>query len=160
MTAARLVNCLLEAGENVDWTPDDGDIDADLPALMARHPDIRTSLPTITDVTFTVEAEPELEDYTDHFDSGEPELDRDNEAWIAGQLRLGNVWAWCSVKVTATWTDELGKEYEGADWLGCCSYRSKRDFMQEGGYYTDMQNEAYAALIKEIAKDKDLPVEG
>jgi len=148
VTAAQLVNRLLEA-DDIDWSPRPDDPDFDGSKFLDRHPDIQTLLPTKEQVEFTLECEPEHQDFRGHFDSGEPELDRQNEEWIERQLNLGNQWAWCSVKVTAKWTDAAGQEFEGYDYLGGCSYHNKRDFIA-GGYYEQMQDEAYARLIKEI----------
>jgi len=41
---------------------------------------------------------------------------------------------------------------EASDYLGCCSYRSKEDFMEPDGYYDDMKVEAYNSLCKELAE--------
>lgn len=73
--------------------------------------------------------------------SGDDEADREQEAWILEQLDNGNDWAWCTVRVVASWHD-----WEGDSYLSCCSYRSEADFCQEGGYLDDMKSEALAAL--------------
>lgn len=75
---------------------------------------------------------------------GHPE----DEEYVRQQLRDGNEWAWCRVHVRATWWDRrTGREYEGDDYLGGCSYGSEEDFKQPGGYYDDMKAQAYADLV-------------
>ena len=73
-------------------------------------------------------------------------------AFVREQIRMGNVWGWCRTEVIAKWTDSEGNEYEGHDYLGGCSYRSRRDFMEPGGYYDDMKSEAYDELVKQLVK--------
>ena len=68
------------------------------------------------------------------------------EEWILQELRSGNDWAWCCIEVKATW-----KEFEGSDFLGCCSYCSEENFKAPGGYYEDMQAEALSSLNENIS---------
>lgn len=49
------------------------------------------------------------------------------------RLELGDEWAWCVVKVTATW-----KGLEGDDFLGEASYADENAF-KDSGYYQDMR---------------------
>lgn len=72
--------------------------------------------------------------------SGDEAVDKEAEDWIRDQLDSDNVWAWCTVEVRAIWTAPNGA-YWGSAVLGCCSYRSREDFMKSG-YYTDMKKEA------------------
>lgn len=69
-------------------------------------------------------------------------VDKETEDWIAEQLDRGNEWAWCCVKVTATFTDSEGNTYVGADYLGGCSYKSRADFCTDDGYFPDMKTAA------------------
>lgn len=101
---------------------------------------------TADEVEFVVECEGEHIPYKGNCSAIDEESDRKAETWIRNQLRRGNQWAWCSVKVTARW-----KGYEGHDYLGGCSYKSKDDFCQPGGYYDDMKDEALAELNKQLA---------
>jgi hypothetical protein len=79
----------------------------------------------------------------------EPELDEQTNAWIRAELNRGNDWAWCTVTVTATYDG-----VQGADSLGCCSYKSEGDF-KRGGYYGDMRREALDRLhAKLIDRDR------
>lgn len=73
---------------------------------------------------------------------------------IQARLDRGDIWAWASVDVEATWTNPLtDKTYEGHAYLGGCSYDDARDFKQNSGYYEDMKGEAYEDLIKQIERD-------
>lgn len=64
--------------------------------------------------------------------SGQDDVDREAEEWIASQLADGNEWAWCLTCVVATWEGYTGKAY-----LGGCSYLSEADFMRcEGDQQT------------------------
>lgn len=76
--------------------------------------------------------------------SGDDEDDREVEDGIIRRLERGDLWAWCTVKVTATieGCDEVGTNY-----LGGCSYEDEKDFCAEGGYYKDMCHEAREDLI-------------
>ena len=78
---------------------------------------------------------------------------------INRRLDSGDVWAWCTVHVIAHWTNEEGQEFTGDDYLGGCSYASEADFKQPHGYYDDMKQVSYDALIKAVqeanmAKDR------
>lgn len=119
--------------------------------FLARHLD-KMAYPSPEQVTYELHCDEEHIPYEGHFDSGEPELDRQNEEWIRHELARGNQWAWCSTSVIAKWTDPEGNEFEGSDHLGGCSYKSKQDFMQPGGYYDDMKHGAYDELIKAMRK--------
>lgn len=74
--------------------------------------------------------------------SGDEKVDRECEDEIIYQLENGNEWAWCTVKVTATWEGLTAMEY-----LGGCSYKSKEDFMCDG-YYMDMIDTCLAELTQ------------
>lgn len=69
------------------------------------------------------------------FASGEEDVDRDNVQWVRDQLRDGNEWAWCDVKVTVTW-----KDWKADSTLCACTYESEKDF-RESGYYSDLVDE-------------------
>lgn len=62
------------------------------------------------------------------------------------ELRKKSIWGWCSVKVTVSYGPFSATEY-----LGGCSYKNKKDFMQEGGYYSDMVNTCLAELNTELS---------
>lgn len=78
--------------------------------------------------------------------SGDDELDRKVEDELIERVGNGDVWAWASVKVTASIP---GIDLEGVDYLGGCSYRDEEDFKQDG-YYEDMKAQALEDLEKQI----------
>lgn len=74
------------------------------------------------------------------------ETDAATERWIERQLARGNDWAWCTVRVVARFGDFVGSSV-----LGCCSYKSERDFRRDG-YYADMVAEAVEDLNQSIGR--------
>lgn len=77
--------------------------------------------------------------------SGDDDADRECEDEIIARLDRGDVWAWCCVKVTATWNG-----WKGVAYLGACSYEDQTDF-EAGGYWDDMKHEALNDLNRSIA---------
>ena len=75
------------------------------------------------------------------FASDEPDIDAQQVADIIARLERGDLWAWCVVKVTASWGG-----FSSSDYLGGCSYGGEREFKQEGGYFDDMKAAALAGL--------------
>ncbi len=73
--------------------------------------------------TISVSVEPETESFVGNCSAIDQITDRQNEEYIAAQLRAGNEWAWCVVTVRATLN-----EYVGIAVLGGCSYASKTAF--------------------------------
>jgi hypothetical protein len=114
---------------------------------------IRTLKPS--DVTFTLECLAEDTPVRGNaMASGDDATDREAEDWVNCQLRDGNEWAWCTVKVTAEW-----QTFRGVAYLGCCSYLSEEDF-RVGGYYESMKDEALDDLNESIERiAKALPLE-
>lgn len=96
---------------------------------------------TADEVTFEIVRDDEFEAPEDGFFD-----DLETVEQIREEYNGGNLWAWCIVKVKAKW-----KGFEGFDTLGCCSYKSKEDFMQDG-YYTDMKVQALEDLNRQIAE--------
>lgn len=78
--------------------------------------------------------------------SGDDELDRKVEDELIERVEDGDVWAWASVKVTASIP---GIELEGVDYLGGCSYKDEEGF-KVGGYYEDMKAETLADLERQL----------
>lgn len=78
------------------------------------------------------------------FDSGDDALDLETENKIYADLESGNQWAWCVVKVRATW-----RGFSGDTYLGACSYSSIEEFLK-GDYYSDMVDDAVNALVDDI----------
>ncbi len=104
-------------------------------------------------VSFKIECLPEhIPIKGNVYASGDEQLDKESENWVRNQLEKGNEWAWCCIKVTA----QLGP-LEGIDYLGACSYKSEKDFM-ECGYYEDMKNRALEDLQEQV--DLLLPLIG
>lgn len=108
---------------------------------MITVEEIKKRLLKSGEVTYTIEARPEEDDPEGHFATDDPEADRQMIAEIKRDFLNGNVWAWCSVKVTAEWRGAIG-----VDALGGCSYKSEADFCQEGGYFSDMKEAAISDL--------------
>jgi len=77
------------------------------------------------DVRYTVTAEREDALPSEHFDYTE-DIESINRAVDRGEL-----WAWCTVTVTAS-ISLMGYEYTGNDYLGACSYDNESDFKSDG----------------------------
>lgn len=102
------------------------------------------SPPTKDDITYTLECEPE--DIEPDYD--DPVLNDQ----VLRNLANGNQWAWCSAHLTASYTAHDGTEFTYDDYLGGCSYESAEDFMQPGGYYDDMKDDAYRNILYQFQK--------
>jgi hypothetical protein len=76
--------------------------------------------------------------------SGDDATDKKQERMIERQLANGNSWAWCCVQMKGTY-----KGLEASDYLGCCSYKSQKDFERDG-YYQDMKTTVFADILKQI----------
>ena len=95
-----------------------------------------------SEVAYTLEAEfDDIPVRGNAIVSGDDAEDKRIEDSILRRLENGDVWAWASVKVIASWNG-----IEGVDYLGACSYEDEDDFKQPGGYYEDMKAEALASL--------------
>lgn len=102
------------------------------------------------EVEFDAECLPEQAPIRGNCSAIDEETDRKTENWIRRQLRQGNDWAWCTVRVVARW-----KGYEGEDFLGCCSYRSQEEFCQPGHYFDDMKSVALDDLNTQLQSHAD-----
>jgi hypothetical protein len=149
---------VVEAAEIVEGSDDEPQPD-DPKDFLDRNPML--GYPQPAEVTYEIEAEPETDiDYHGHFATDEPAQDRKLERWITRQLEAGNQWAWCSVKVTAKWTDQdSGERYEGTDYLGGCCYKSEKNFSHPSGYLPQMKDAAYDDLIEKIRWGRENSVE-
>lgn len=76
--------------------------------------------------------------------SGDDAADRKAEGRVRSAVARGNQWAWGDVRVSAELT---GVNDIGYDYLGCCSYKSAADFIENSGYYEDMKNAALDELV-------------
>ncbi len=81
-----------------------------------------------SDVTFTVEVEPEGMPFRGNaMASGDENVDNEVNDAIESELASGNEAAWCRITVTAGWIDTSNIEHEhyyGCDCLGGCSFLS------------------------------------
>ena len=77
----------------------------------------------------------------------DPKADKRMENRVLKRLENGDLWAWCSARVIASWNDF---ECE-SEWLGGCSYKNEADF-RKGGYYDDMKREAGLALVQYLER--------
>ena len=78
--------------------------------------------------------------------SGDDAYDKAVEDGIIDAVNGGNVWAWASVCVTVSPKDPEFCDLEESDYLGCCSYESKSDFIKNSGYYEEMVSECISRL--------------
>ena len=99
---------------------------------------------TREDVEFTITLLPEDLHPEDEL------FDAESAKWVHDQLRAGNPWAWCCVKVTAKFD-----RFEEDVYLGVCSYESEEDF-KAGGYFVDLCDEAFGNLQNELERVRDL----
>lgn len=114
------------------------------------------TLPKIEDVDFELECEAEVDGPEGNFASGDDEEDAAHVARMRQELENGNLWAWCYVKVTATWTDKDHVEHTGYDSMSGCNYWSRANFVQPGGTYDDMKQVAYDDLIYNIEHYREI----
>jgi len=104
------------------------------------------------DVRYTLTAEredaipSEYLEYTEDIESINRAVDR------------GELWAWCTVTVTAS-VSLLDYNYEGREYLGACSYDGESDF-KSGGYYNEMKDRALDemadAILETITRSEKL----
>jgi hypothetical protein len=100
-------------------------------------------------VEFSLEVQPEDMPLEGNLCAIDDEHDRAEEERVRQELRDGNVWAWCQVRVVARWGD-----WEGSAGLGGCSYASGEDF-KAGPCYEDLKTEALEDLEREIKSNAD-----
>jgi hypothetical protein len=70
---------------------------------------------------------------------------------IIADFNSGNEWAWCCVKVVAKWEPTEDVSLQAETYLGGCSYKSKRDFLECNDYAKDMKAEVLAELNTKVA---------
>lgn len=102
-------------------------------------------------VEYTLEVEPEccVPVRGNAMASGDDVLDKKVEDEILARLEWGDVWAWCTVIVTAQ-VEIDGEVFRGRDSLGCCSYKDEKDFKHPEGYYPSMCSEAFDDLMRSV----------
>ncbi len=97
-----------------------------------------------------VSPEPEEVSIEGNCSAIDDETDRETEEMIRGQLDAGNEWAWCTVVVRCAFDAEDGTRFIGTSALGCCSYKSRRDFEAPDGYLPQMRQDAFDSLLVEL----------
>src|SRR6478609_5443445 len=103
---------------------------------------------TKSECNITVTAEPcDISIRGNVMASGDDAYDKECEDDIIKRLEDGNVWAWATVTVKASWCG-----YNGFDHLGGCSYKDEEDFIKNDYYCDDMVTAAVDDLNKKIAK--------
>jgi len=78
-------------------------------------------------------------------DSGDKDYDKKCEQEIINDL-VYNEYAWFCAKVVVSFS---GIESE-AEYLRCCSYKDKNDFINNSGYYDDMVSTAHSNLESKL----------
>jgi len=101
------------------------------------------------EIEWTVSALPEDQSPEDCFASGNDEQDKTTCQRIREDAEW-NEWAWCCVEVKGQWNG-----LEAVAYLGACSYLNQKDFMQEGGYYADLQREVIDQLQSQTERIVD-----
>jgi hypothetical protein len=99
----------------------------------------------LTEKDVSIRVVPEFEaDFSPDWETDEGGPDT---ALIAKVLKAAksNVWAWCSVTVTAEWMGWKGRAH-----LGGCSYKDEADFSGPDGYLPQMVEEAIDDLNKAL----------
>lgn len=71
------------------------------------------------------------------------------EEAVRAQRRKSRTWGWCTVHIIAC-LKKGPVHIEGDSYLGCCSYSSKQDFIENSGYYDQMVEDAIADLQPQI----------
>jgi hypothetical protein len=103
----------------------------------------------LTTPTIKIECTPEFTDPREELSEEKTGADHSEWLdWIDDQLiDHCNMWAWCTVKVTATLCG-----VEGVNYLGDCSYKDEEDFKKNSGYFEHMIHEAKADLDLNIER--------
>jgi len=105
---------------------------------------------TEEDVEFEVECLPEDMHPKECFCSGDEEVDKADAAEILRRSET-NPWAWCVVKVTASWNG-----YRASEYLGGSCYESEEDFKSvDSDYYADMKAAALAGLNAKLRAEHE-----
>lgn len=119
----------------------------------------RAKLATLATITLSImEEDQRVRGNAMH--SGDDAEDKAVEDAILARLNKGELWAWCTVRVMASYAG-----LEQASFLGGCSYEDEAEFRFQTDPYDMMVAEALDALAKEVdrvaealaALDTDLP---
>ncbi len=77
--------------------------------------------------------------------SGDDAFDAQFEAHILADMQW-NQWAWCTIEVRGLWNS-----IEVSEFLGCCCYGCKKDFLADG-YFTDMFNRVVEQIAETVER--------
>lgn len=120
---------------------------------------MKTKLPTRDEVEFAIRLDSEDIPIEGYFQTDDPEQDRADEQAIVEAVNAGSIEAWCYVVVTARWREPVtGREFEGSDSLGGCSFAPWRHPLELDTEIENtveahgMRDEAFADLLKVIEK--------
>ena len=97
--------------------------------------------------TITLERQEEDESPRGQFD------DPSALKWVQKQIMEGNEWGWFCARVIVG--GQFPCEEHEDEYLGCCSYRDRNDFIRDG-YFIDMVRQCYDRLkakARETVKD-------
>jgi hypothetical protein len=83
--------------------------------------------------------------------SDDDAYDKEVEDKIIDDLNSGNVWAWCTVKLTMT---HIPTGVSSDQYLGACSYKNEEDF-KTGNYFEDMKEQAYTEIGERLLAIED-----
>lgn len=70
----------------------------------------------------------------------------DFEEAVRAMKRKSRRWGWCCVHIIVSL--KSNPEITGDAYLGCCSYESRKDFIENSGYYDQMVDDAVADMKK------------
>ncbi len=80
------------------------------------------------------------------------------EEAVRSQKKLSRRWGWCTVHVIVSL--KRNPEITGDAYLGCCSYSSRKDFIENSGYYDQMVDEATKDMVYSYRRHVEDIIEG
>lgn len=72
------------------------------------------------------------------------------EKAVRDQVKISRRWGWCTVHVEVSLKSD--PDITGDAYLGCCSYTSRKDFIENSGYYQQMVDEATVEMQQSYAR--------
>src|SRR5258708_9659904 len=103
-----------------------------------KHPDLK-------DVDFIIELCPELTTPSENVVPIFSKLkDKKTLEWVKREMAKCNLWAWCKIKVWATW-----KDFRGIDVFSCCRFLNRENFLKSE-HYPRMKEITYLTLCNEL----------
>ena len=106
---------------------------------------MRRIIPEEVEFSLTVEEETLIPVRGNAMHSDDEGMDREYEDRILERLEVGDIWAWASVTVRASWGG-----FEGDDSVSGCNYKDEKDFRVPDGYFGDLVAEAFGQLLKKV----------